>query len=114
MSYHRKRGLGALGIDCTQPGSLIFAECQGAGTLHTSPGTPSSSPGAGTSGGTKAGPGAADVIGSFLKALTGGIGASTMTPAQPVAMPVSSGPSTTTIVAIGGAALLAVILLTRD
>lgn len=95
---------------CTLPGCTIYSGCQGAGQFHP---TPTTSPSGGSSSPEKAGPSAGDVIGGFFKALTGSFGTSTMTPAQPVIIQAPpSGPSTTTMVAIGGAALLAVILLT--
>ncbi len=126
MSYHRRplSGLGATPTFSGDPNSLpicpqvsstgwcrpyVGGSPQYRGTPDTvAGGSPTPTP-------PGSGPSASDVIGAFFKGLTGSIGTSTMTPAQaPVIVQApSSGPSTTTILAIGGAALLAVILL-RD
>ncbi len=97
---------------CQQPQNASNPACTTAAGVPTTAGTATSPYGTGEKKPT--GPGVADVVGSFLNALTGKIGSSTMTPAQPVVVAQPSGPSTTTMLAIGGAALLAVLLLTRD
>lgn len=120
MSYHRKR-LG-LGDSSAPPSGVKLPECpsnvdgwcqMGGNPFYVGIGKSTiSAEEAKKASGSKAG----DIAGAFFKALTGGFGAGTMTAPAPavIVAPPSSGPSTTTIALIGGAALVAVLLLTGD